>query len=328
MVQIMLMGLDMFLWQACGKRGCDVHLVLVIQCCVIAVVSLIGGIVPMRFGASHRLMQLALSFVAGVMFGIAILDLLPEAIHARSVTEGGDAAHHVALWVVIGFLAIFLLERFVCFHHHDLPEVSETGESFCSRHDHAVSWIATGLGLSLHSLAAGVALAAAVMYDSLSQQVIPGLALLLAIVLHKPFDSLSLIALMTAAGHSARSRIIVNILFALVTPLGVFIGVMLGIGPGEFAPVWMTPALGFAVGMFLCVALCDLLPELQFHRHDRVSLTVALLLGLGVAWFATQFHDHDHEHAMPTSPEAVHVHEHDQGHDHHDHHDHDHDDHH
>ncbi|MDH3585141.1 MAG: hypothetical protein OER86_13100, partial [Phycisphaerae bacterium] len=28
----------------------------------------------------------------------------------------------------------------------------------------------------------------------------------------------------------------------------------------------------------------DLLPELQFHDHDRIKLTVALLLGLAVAW--------------------------------------------
>ena len=46
--------------------------------------------------------------------------------------------------------------------------------------------------------------------------------------------------------------------------------------------------------MFLCVSLSDLLPELQFHRHDRVLLTIALILGLGVAWLAGQFHHHEH----------------------------------
>ena len=296
-------------------------LVLVIQCCVIAGVSLLGGIVPMRVGASHRLMQVALSFVAGVMFGLAVLDLLPEAIHARSITEGGDAMRYVALWIIIGFLSIFLLERFVCFHHHEIPDVAENEEPTCLKHGHSVSWVATGLGLSLHGLAAGVALAASVMYGSIHQQAIPGLALLLAIILHKPFDSLSLIAIMTAAGRSTRARIIVNILIALVTPLGVFLGVAMGIGPGEFAPVWMTPALAFAVGMFLCIALCDLLPELQFHRHDRVLLSCALLLGLAVAWFATQFHDHDHGHGH--APEAAHVGEHD-SHGHHGHGNHEH----
>ena len=37
-----------------------------------------------------------------------------------------------------------------------------------------------------------------------------------------------------------------------------------------------------------CISLSDLLPELQFHSHDRLMLSVALLLGLGVAHFAAR----------------------------------------
>jgi zinc and cadmium transporter len=43
-------------------------------------------------------------------------------------------------------------------------------------------------------------------------------------------------------------------------------------------------ALAFSAGTFLCISLSDLLPELQLHRHDRVKLSIALLLGLAVAW--------------------------------------------
>ena len=42
--------------------------------------------------------------------------------------------------------------------------------------------------------------------------------------------------------------------------------------------------LAFAVGAFLCIALSDLLPEVQFHRHDRGKLLVALLAGVGLAY--------------------------------------------
>ena len=47
-------------------------------------------------------------------------------------------------------------------------------------------------------------------------------------------------------------------------------------------------ALAFSAGTFLCISLSDLLPELQFHSHDRLKLSVALLLGLGVAHFAAR----------------------------------------
>jgi zinc and cadmium transporter len=72
--------------------------------------------------------------------------------------------------------------------------------------------------------------------------------------------------------------------------------------------------LGFAAGAFLCIATSDLLPELQFHRHDRVMLSAALAAGLALAW-STVFLEsggHDHFHA----PQTPHVHEHHPDHSH------------
>jgi len=43
-------------------------------------------------------------------------------------------------------------------------------------------------------------------------------------------------------------------------------------------------ALAFSAGAFICIALSDLLPEVQFHSHDRVALTLAFLLGIGLAY--------------------------------------------
>ncbi len=56
-------------------------------------------------------------------------------------------------------------------------------------------------------------------------------------------------------------------------------------------------ALAFSAGTFLCIALSDLLPELQFHQHDRIKLSAALLLGLALAWGAGKLEAQSHEHA-------------------------------
>jgi zinc and cadmium transporter len=74
-------------------------------------------------------------------------------------------------------------------------------------------------------------------------------------------------------------------------------------------------ALAFSAGMFLCIASSDLLPELQFHRHDRIGLSAALVVGLAFAFALARLeaashvhidepaHDHhDHDHARPTLP--------------------------
>jgi zinc and cadmium transporter len=39
-------------------------------------------------------------------------------------------------------------------------------------------------------------------------------------------------------------------------------------------------ALAFSAGTFLFVALSDLLPEVQFHRHDRIPLFLTLVSGV------------------------------------------------
>jgi zinc and cadmium transporter len=71
-------------------------------------------------------------------------------------------------------------------------------------------------------------------------------------------------------------------LFALASPLG---AVLFYLGASHFATG--TPVLGcalaFCAGSFLCIASSDLLPELQFHSHDRVKLSASLLAGLAVA---------------------------------------------
>ena len=40
----------------------------------------------------------------------------------------------------------------------------------------------------------------------------------------------------------------------------------------------------FSAGVFLCISLGDLLPEVHFHRHDRLKLSAALLFGVGLAF--------------------------------------------
>jgi zinc and cadmium transporter len=96
-------------------------------------------------------------------------------------------------------------------------------------------------------------------------------------------------------------------LFSLAIPLGVLI-FYLGLysdtaDAASGARQWFVAcALAFSAGTFLCISLSDLLPELQFHRHDRVKLSVALLLGLALAQVAATMEavaHKAHRHSKP-----------------------------
>ena len=296
--------------------------VLIIYCLLILLASLAGGLIPLVVRLTHKRMQLAISLVAGFMLGIAVLHLLP---HSLMTIEPSLAAK----WLIVGMLAMFFLERFFCFHHHDAPEDNPPVEdaaatatetkptddhgqtcahhghsSLAEAHEHRLGWGGAAVGLTIHSVIAGVALSAAMSSQSLTDShgidaaVWPGLAVFLVIVLHKPFDSLTLGTLMAAGGWSAASRHLVNALFALAVPLGAVLFQLGLAGTDLHESQAIGAAVAFSAGVFLVVSLSDLLPELQFHHHDRGKLSAALLLGVIMAGVASHFEagTHDHSH--------------------------------
>ncbi len=282
---------------------------LIIYCAFILLASLIGGWIPLWIRLTHRRMQLSLSFVAGFMLGVGLLHLPPHALGFV------DSAPRVFGWMVAGILAMFFLERFFCFHHHDTPEThcqnTTDGNHHDHRdpvHDHALTWSGAAVGLTLHSILAGVALAASVTSEDGS--VWPGLAVFLVIFFHKPFDSMSLLALMSVGGRTKIARHLVNALFALAIPVGVIL-FHLGV-PWATGSAWgVGEALAFSAGLFVFISLSDLLPELHFHKHDRIKLSLSLLIGLALAFAVSQFDVHNHGHEIKPAGLAVEPHDHD-----------------
>lgn len=255
---------------------------LALYCLLVFLASLAGGLLPNLFRLTHPRLQVAVSYVAGLMLGLAVLGLLPHGTHALGSAEQSGA------WLLAGFLMLFFLQRFLPFHHHDVVEghpMEPCGHphSLAERSARTLSWVGVAMGLSLHSIFDGVAMAAAVASSAVPQGGALGLGTALAVILHKPFGALAISTLMAAGGTASATRLWVNLAFASVTPLGALL-FFLGAGPlAEAHPAWLGAALAFCAGTFLCIAGSDLLPELQFHVHDRFALSLALLLGLGTA---------------------------------------------
>ncbi|XP_005532079.1 PREDICTED: zinc transporter ZIP5 [Pseudopodoces humilis] len=108
------------------------------------------------------------------------------------------------------------------------------------------------LGDGVHNLTDGLAIGAAFSH-SLSS----GLSTALAVLCHELPHELGDLAVLLRAGTAPRSVLLLNLLSALLSCLGVLAGVALGRSGTPLAP-WLLTA---TAGIFLYVALADMLPE-------------------------------------------------------------------
>lgn len=248
--------------------------------------ALAGGALPLF--ASVRRSDLLLSFSAGVMLGAAFFHMLPEAVE-----RGGSA---VVPFGVVGFLFLYLLERFVLVHvcaepgpnrrlstagaplphhadehehvHHGQAEPDPDGTG-CDVHTLGVAaWV----GLSAHTVVDGFALAAA----SVSPQL--GLLVFLAILAHKVPNAFSLSAILLSEGYSRGKAVAMNAAFAVMVPVGAGLYVVLR----ELVQVQRFTAIALAAsaGTFLHLSLSDILPDLHRRGTSRWRLSVALVAGV------------------------------------------------
>lgn len=284
----------------------SITIALTLFCVGIVVVSLLGGILPLSIMLNHTRLQVYLSFSAGAMLGAAFFHMMPEAVRVGSP--------ETLYWTSAGLLALFFLERFFSYHHHEARGPDPAGEHHSHPHDNghepprrSARWLPAAIGLAVHSLIGGIALASAVAadFDVGRGAFGTGLGVFVATLVHKPADSLTIAALMLDAGLPRKGAHAVNLAFALMIPAGVALFFLGTHGLPDSAPAtWTAIALAFSAGTFLCIALSDLLPELQFHSHDRLVLSAALLAGFGLM-AATAFFEPTPHDAVATPAERT-----------------------
>jgi zinc transporter ZupT len=229
------------------------------------VMTLAGGAFAFRY---RRYLLYIMAFSSGLVIGVAFLDLIPEVTEA-SVHEG-IPIRALMVTVLMGFLAIFLLEKLTIIHsekQHDAPG-----------HHHNVGLVGA-LGLSFHSfldgLAIGVGFAAGPKV---------GLVVLVAVVAHDFADGLNTVTFMLAAKNNTARTLTLLVIDAVAPVLGALCAGML-----QLAPRLIAFQLSFFAGFLLYLGASDLLP--QVHEKPKAGLiafTIGGLLTAGLIVYAIQ----------------------------------------
>ena len=293
-----------------------------------------GGYLPHVIRMNHVRMQVVLSFVGGLMLGVAILHLIPHGfveIHKSQIQasqieasqveisqnatdtsfesiefgaherkRGLDSVLQTMQAVLVGLLFTFFMMRAFHFHQHGDEEDHDHGHHDHGDHHHdsghghgdqprtKLGWLGMIFGLATHTFVDGIALGAAVLAGH--GNVFAGFGVYLAILLHKPLDALSLATLMGQADRSQFAINVANACFGLTCLVGALAALYLPLLAG--GGVWLGLFMAGSAGVFLCISLSDLLPEVQFHQHDRLQLSAALLVGIGVSLGIELLHPH------------------------------------
>src|SRR5437773_7947719 len=126
-------------------------------CLAIAIVSLVGGYLPLSKRISHLKLQVYLSLSAGAMLGAACFHMLPEGAVLAGRAFGW--------WVALGVIGLYIIERFLSPHSHEPTEHEEEEDHETHDHPHPApraleqshsaaphiaGWSAV-LGLSIHT---------------------------------------------------------------------------------------------------------------------------------------------------------------------------------
>ena len=233
---------------------------------LLVLASVVGALPPLARGWTERGLHVLVAASAGVFLGMVFLHLLPEmaGLEEGGHAHGGAAATGAAPWVAaaLGFAGLWVLERWLRRRggaHHPDP--------------HALLWVSTWAGLSVHALAAGLGLAGVV-----AGQHEVGLVLV-PLLWHKLTESFSLASVMRLGAARTRLGLLALLGFSLVTPLGLLLGERL------FELGWVSHEVltGLAVGTFLYVALFDLLPEVFHEPGGKLARVVAVAVGVAAS---------------------------------------------
>jgi zinc and cadmium transporter len=215
--------------------------------------NILGGLFIVHREWSRQYLRYFLALGAGFMLAAAVLEILPE-----SVALAGGRAYYL---VLVGYFIVHFFEHYLAPHFHFGEETHV--------HEIAPGHAGTSalLGLSIHTLFDGVAIASGFLVSNYLGSVI-----FLAIVLHKIPEGFTVASIMLALGRSRHTAFLASIWLGAATVTGV---VLMGLLRSQ-----VEYALPISAGVTLYVAATDLIPEVNREHDTRVALLVFLGVSL------------------------------------------------
>lgn len=228
---------------------------------IVSSISLIG-IFTLSFKKERlkKILLLLVSFSVGGLFGDAFIHLLPESFERLGTNL------ITSLYIVLGILIFFVLEKFIRWRHCHITGSKE--------HLHPIVTMNL-VGDTVHNLIDGM-----VIGSSYIVSIPVGISTTIAVILHEIPQEIGDFGVLVHGGLAVKRAIVFNFLSALAAVLGAFISLIVGPHVEGYA----LALLPITAGGFLYIAGSDLIPELQHDVKVSTSLWqfIAIILGVSI----------------------------------------------
>lgn len=188
--------------------------------------------------------MILIGFSAGGLIGGAFLHLLPEALEQQE-------SQIVFLYLILGFIAFFVLEKYFHWRH--------CHEGVCSVH--AFTYLNL-FGDAIHNFTDGLVIGASFLVN-----INFGIITTLIVIMHEIPQEMGDFGILVYGGFSKVKALYCNFLIALTCILGTMLGYFISANMRTFSHF----LLPFTAGGFIYIAACDLVPELHKQEDLRKS---------------------------------------------------------
>jgi zinc and cadmium transporter len=227
---------------------------------IVSLISFVGVVtLALKDKILNKILLILIGLSAGALMGGAFLHLLPEAVEKST-------GLNVYLFVLVGFILFFLIEKVLHWRH------CHKGE--CDVHTFQYMNL---VGDSIHNFIDGLIMAASFVVS------LPlGITTTIAIATHEIPQEIGDFAVLLYGGFSKKRAIILNFVVALTAVLGGIVGYFVS-NLIENIVVFILP---FAAGGFIYIAATDLVPEIrkELDMKKYMATLFVFICGILIMW--------------------------------------------
>jgi zinc and cadmium transporter len=227
---------------------------------IVSLISFVGVVcLALTEKVLNKILLILIGLSAGALMGGAFLHLLPEAVEKSTGLD-------VYLFVLIGFILFFLIEKVLHWRH------CHKGE--CDVHTFQYMNL---VGDSIHNFIDGLIMAASFVVS------IPlGITTTIAISTHEIPQEIGDFGVLLYGGFSKKKAITLNFVVALTAVLGGIVGYFVS-SLIENIVIFILP---FAAGGFIYIAATDLVPEIrkELDMKKYMMTLFVFICGILIMW--------------------------------------------